>query len=597
METKLINAPLIINLKPWLFGLNTLVFFPLLSLLLWRLGISSMDIAGGMGLVLSIFLSAFFFKGTDFHLTVQRAFELYIILVFSIILTVLYYFRLNFEFVDIHCPTNLLGFVSQLRRGHFPVSFLAFPLFPANYHAGFALITGYLSRWFGIEEYSALRFLSIIAFFYVALGLQFFFLSVRSTWKIIVGILLFFFSFNFPMSLLFPHTPVPDWFKATSVFDYFRSNSWPLADLTLVLMLFYFWQKSLTVKNMLVFACYTLLLAIFNAVIHSLVLVTVIVAVLYEIVYVPTSRKYWFENRGRKLVLLVGLLLLVKILTLIIPSAFMLGEHYRSVKVGYAFLRADYLTNLKCYLFQCGLLPWLSLSVAIPLLIKRKGSPLLRGIALLFIIAFFFPIIFCLKGITIWDNYHKFLLSGYLAGSVLVVISWIKAKGITAHLLTIGVVLTLLISAPSAKNMFDYQTSRYPVPAYDADNNGIIQFLKTQPADTELLPYAKEGYFFCSAYTEVAAASGIFAKDGYCFWFFTLSNRTENGFTHQQNWWKTPESFKQELTQSNNGHLFIIVKQEFIKDFNQELLASHLATAGTWKRIEFKNFILIQPEA
>lgn len=591
------NKYLVINLKPYFTVLNSLVFFPLFALLSWHLGIKSMDLSGAVGLLLSIALSCFLSATLHFECVFPKKFYVYIILILSIILTILYYFRLNFEFVDIHCPTNLLGFVSQMRRGHFPVSFLAFPEFPANYHAGFPIIAGYISRWFCINEYNALRFLSVSIFFAVATAIQCFFLSLSLNKKFILGTLLFFFAFSFPIAYFWPEIMRPYWLKDTSIFDYFRSNSWPLTDLTLILMLFYFWKRKLNTDSMVIFSLYVLLFSVLNATVYSLIVMTTILYLAYDIVFFSESRKYWFNYHAQQLLIFLGLFLLIQTLVKILPSAFMAGDHYRQVSVGLRFFLKDYLIDMKGYVLQCGLLPWLGLIVSLPLLIKKQGTAITRWIAMLFLSAFFFPIIFYLKGITAWDNFHKFLLTSYLAGSVLIYITWIQAKGKQAYFLTLGILFVLIISAPNAWKMFNNETSINPTPAYNASNQDIIDFLKTAPKGMRLIPYAKEGYAFCSSYTEVTAASGTFANDGYCFWFFTLSDSTEADFVHRQNWWKTKETFQNELNKTSDGYHLIIVKKKYLKDFNLTLQIWEPQKKSQIKYQTFKNFILIHKKS
>ena len=70
--------------------------------------------------------------------------QLLYVLITASCTTLLFLLRINWHINDYICPTGLLGLVTQVANGVFPVTFLSFPEFTMNYHQGFIFTAGSL---------------------------------------------------------------------------------------------------------------------------------------------------------------------------------------------------------------------------------------------------------------------------------------------------------------------------------------------------------------------------------------------------------------------------------------------------------------------
>jgi len=572
------------NFKPVIALSATLLLFPLFATVLSGFvpGFSAL-------LALSLFLAVVgacpLYSGRRFLLEVSNADRL-VLLVSPFVLTFVFYLRLNWHLFDLICPTALLNMVSQVARGIFPVSFMSFPEFPANYHQGFVVLSGALSFLGLFSPYEAMHFCYLVCFFLSVVLFQLYaFSSTISRRWVLLLTLGFFFSTSFPSPNLF--TAGKSFIDYLSVFEYISSNSWALGTPLLLLLALYLKQWTYGVKSLLGLALMVLSASTINATLFSALLMTAAVFLAYYAI----EALLWKERRISHLQFSVGFLLILGLwwISRFIVSAFLRGDAYDVVHLEPHFLHPKYVRNMGGYLFLLGPLGLIGLVTALQNF--KKASPYFKAVILFLLVSFGFPVVFKFSDINAWDNLHKFVLLSLIGSGVLLVHKRPILR-VTARTSLCVVSFLFLLTVPSLFDMVSHRFRfiRYPEEKIASANRDLVTWLRTEGRDTVLLPYGEVDLWPCSDLGEIGCAGGNFIRLLY-FEGFLLSKEIERRNRTDSIWWKADETFREKVS-SFQARDYLICRKEKVSELNAHF--SRAFPGAKLERLEFKNFILMR---
>ena len=255
---------------------------------------------------------------------------------------------------DIIWPSTQLGLVSQVARGHFPVSFLSFPDFPANYHQGFLFLSGTLAFWIDISSLLSMKVTIVTLYFYSVILLQAFVIVYSSSkyWWIPPLLLLSSTSMHIDyerIPLIIDEIPfIKD--EIPSISNYYLSTSWPLALNVLIALSFLFFTKKGTLHQIDIFKyLFILSLSTINATAYTICLLTLLLFILRAgwLDFKNQKEIYFNIKNTRAATWKFFPLALLLVAPKFLPSVFLYGDVYASPEIVFRslWINAEYLFN------------------------------------------------------------------------------------------------------------------------------------------------------------------------------------------------------------------------------------------------------------
>ncbi len=525
------------ELRGCLYAITVLLVFQFVASALARAGLS-FSLLLCLSLFFALALCHFLFRRRTFSITTTR-YQIFAFGMSLVLTTVVFYYRLNWHLFDVLYPAGLLNMTQQVASGRFPVSFMSFPEFPANYHQGFVFVSGIVSYLGLLPPESAMRVTYLFCFGLSVILFQLFCLScgrgMRDTSRLT---LLFLFSASFAPGWTYRHSFSHDWHNYLTVFEYLASSSTALAVPLLFLVLLFLRDWTFTMQNVLALALLILISSTVSATLYLLLFcATGFVSAEY---FVRELRKSCSRAAVRQLGVRAGIVIPLALgvlyLPRFVPSVFLRGEPYEVLQLSFRFLLPTYLSSIGEYLRLCGPVVWPGLLVAIFNLRSSEKTDLF--LSCFFLVSFLFPFFFWAEGIGSWDNNHKFCLMSMISACLLLV-SPVRAKSnflIKRHL-GLVIVFCFVVTAPTLINLFVFRLSISDQHAQlGQGEKDLVDWLKKQPLDIVLLPYDVELY-------ELGASAPVFIRNHYSLGFL-LSKKIEREYGANLKWWESESKFK-----------------------------------------------------
>ena len=297
------------------------------------------------------------------------------------------------------------------------------------------------------------------------------------------------------------------------------------------------------------------------------------------------------------------LILGARIPLMIFPSAMTIGEAYEPISASLQLTQADFLQNLWQYLSLTNLLQLASLILALVMLRSRRIHERLTSI--LYIVAFFVPIIVRIENITIWDNHHKsvvlcsflgiFVLANFIASRTDHADHIIRSNFATmlrgsSFFVLVGA--TLIMSLPAAYNLVqsrtifgeDFSLERNYLMPVDRD---LAAYLNAQVEQVMLWPFPSAG--LCGAlahsisHTSVSVA-GLYSP------MFLLAEHLEQRVKDEANWYQEhPSKF---LSKFKNKTNWVVVGSEYLIEFHETMEKEGVSRAFIYASEHFHLFTL-----
>lgn len=242
-------------------------------------------------------------------------------LLFVAIATFLFVLRINWGIFDFICPTGILGITHQISEGKFPATYPSFPEVTMNYHQGFLFIVGTFSYLLEEPPVLVLKIAFIISFILIAIsliGLFLIHLEKYYMWPLVLFIFISSVSPKYVVDLSL--------YNFVNVFEYIISNSWPLALLGIILILFMTSMNSRQSFLHPVILLIILTLSIVNATVFSLLVMTMGILIARGALQIK-SKKYLIKSSIYLLCLGI-----MYVIPNYLPSAFLIGENYEIVQ-------------------------------------------------------------------------------------------------------------------------------------------------------------------------------------------------------------------------------------------------------------------------
>lgn len=493
-----------INLKFLFFFLYLFIFaqffacfFSILNLSLSILTFGSFCFA----LAVSLFIS----KDQNFYIYLSK-FKIVLIFSFAILATFLFCLRLNYGIFDLFCPTYLLQMVTQVSRGNFPVSFMSYPNFAANYHQGFIYLSGVVSYFMGISPFWAIKGTLVFLFFVIMILLQLLALKFNNKY-FFLPVLLTIFSTSATLTW---YKVEMNWWVYLSVFEYIGSNSWPLSIIVLLLLVFYLDNNfdTLNFRKISVIMALMLATSTINATVFSVLLISFIGCVFINIL--SDIKAKIFKNNLLIYAYIIFLILILYFIPRFFVSAFLVGQHYDSTHLALRILDGDYFNQIKGYIKLTGPIILAGLVGSFFSVKKLKEKPVIKLLVIFLLSSFVFPIIFKFNNIEYWDNFHKFIIINIFISIIIITMLLPILDSSKNHFIWFLVIISMLCGIPAVYNLFVYRTSfnffNYSTPANNIKD--VVHFLNTQSGKIEIYSFGKNNCFIDDSFTTVGSYAG-----------------------------------------------------------------------------------------
>ncbi len=534
-----------INVFPLIFTSLTVGIIPLGASVFSNTALTSRTVFF-VSILMSAICACLMLRKKNFKYYVDKK-RLIISIVCIITATVLFAIRINGGYMDEFCPTYIRALVMQVSLGRFPVSFISFPEFIANYHQGFVYLSGMLSYWTHMPPSYAVVATSIACFFLVVSMVQLFFLKINTRhWYVALPI------FVFLTSASVPWLPELGWYNYVSVFEYFASNSFPLAWVLVLVMIWTVYGGALDTRKILTIVFLIVSLSVINASVYSVLLLAFGWSLLSHL---RTNRGVWSR---KQFCMYAGLYFCVMgilyILPQYLPSAFLKGEFYDSPHLSFRFTGTpvewwEQIKVIAFYLRLTGTLPMFGVVVAL-LYIRKSRIFLFRFLSYVLVISFLFPILFKFSNINIWDNIHKFAIISMFMSIILVSLFLSQVTNRIIRKLTwCAIGLSLLLSIPSGYDMFRHRISADfgKQGMTDERYQDISDFLKQQKSnEIVMIPFGENVMCSEGDFGLIAGYSGAFVRNSYAM-NFLLSEKVERAYVENEYWWKDDSTFESVL--------------------------------------------------
>lgn len=535
------------------------------------------------------FVTSFLFVKDEIILIFISKIKLLLIFTFSILATFFFTIRLNWGILDLLCPTYLLHMVTQVSDGHFPISFISFPEFNANYHQGFVYLSGIFSYITHISPFLSIKIVLISLFFLITLLGQFF--AIYSGNKFFV----------FPIILwLFSTSGTLTWFRGLNyyhylhIFEYFGSNSWPISILILFVLLFFLnTSNSLFLKRMAGLFVLVLASSTANATVFSILIITFALYLLTSFIF-----EINFNNVYHKLRIFLPLftiLISIYFLPKFLPSAFLVGRQYDSVKLSLRFLGDDYFKDVFGYLKLTGpiIIPgFLSMFFVIN---KLSEKPTLKFMSLLMNVNFFFPLIIKMDNVVSWDNFHKFIVLNLFIHSIYIITTFSILTNLQKKIIIFLCVIVSFLGIPATYDLFVRRTSFsfFSNIAPSNNINDVVLWLSEKEKNDgmiQLIPFGKNEVCSFDGFSAIGSYSGVFVKNSYeGSGSFLLSQKIEDDYSKDINWWDDALLFEKKLNNLDNNEYIILY------NYNEKILLNKIDNynnfANKAKEIKIGRFI------
>ena len=560
------------------------VLFPVFFLVLVQFFAAALSIFGlpfALLLILSSVISLISAKMMTDSIThvISWKQSLYMLVAASLT-TLLFLLRINWHINDYICPTGLLGLVTQVADGTFPVSFLSFPEFPMNYHQGFIFVAGSLSYIFSILPSIAIKITYGILFFLVNITAMLYLLSVRNKYYVLI-----------PLLFVGISSFSTKWFLDISFYNYINifeqgvSNSWPLSFLLILLFLFMIEHYTASVRKILQVSLLILASATINATVFSILILSILIIFLHQKYYARTFNATYLPTY-------ISAAILIWLIPHFIPSAFLHGIMYDTPQYGIRILETPlfkYCKHMVRYLLLSGPIALLGLWLAYCSL-KRKNADVLTVLSAMLCVSFFFPVIFIFKNIDMWDNLHKFATANMFISILLALL--FLAKPAFTRKITFALVLCVLLSLPATYDFmryrlsFDFSNHVYP----DEQIADVVSLL--QSSDTKvLIPFENDDGGKCEeyGYSAIAQHAGITLR--YSYFSNFLLDETFEAETDKAQHWAQDAQLRNEILENLQDDEFLLIKKEYGDEFHTRITTNEHQSKNR-SIIEFNNYLL-----
>ena len=512
--------------------------------------------------------------------------QVLVVLILSIALTSLFILRLNYEIFDFTCLTGLLGLITQVTEGHFPVSYHSFPDLTMNYHQGFIFLTGIFTILFQVPIAAATKIVLASLFFFLNLAITLYFIGTQNRFYYLPPMLfLLIASVSSPFHNLFGIAALP----SVSIFEFSNSSSWPLGLLTVIVLLFIGKTYKQSPKHLFLVCLLILSIATINATLFQLIFIS---SILIAAVSIVSAYRNGNTLNGQTLLLFLAAAMLLLLIPKVIPSAMMLGDSYGSPQLQFNFFAYSlqyFFYETVQYFFLTGPLPIIVL-IATPFVLLRTSSTYVK-LYILLLVTLLFPVVFSVKNMYSWNAVHKFaLLSIFL--SIILAVAILGNLRKFKSLFKLTILFSAIVSFTTV-----YQISLHYVSldfySYNKPSESmrdVVLYLKDHPS--LLIPFNNQPNVFCdlTGYAAVAQYSGNFIRDAYNVGFL-LNEDVEAQYTTNASWANFNKKSQAVHAELQNGATLIVEKN--LLDPDTLLLIEREIPAN---KKEFSHYILYRTE-
>jgi hypothetical protein len=572
------------NVRILLYPIAFLLFYQFAGSTL-GLFISNFNVLIAFCSIFSILVSFFLFRKSEINICISSR-QLILALLFVAIATFLFVLRINWGIFDFICPTGILGITHQISEGKFPATYPSFPEVTMNYHQGFLFIVGTFS--YLLEEPPALvlKIAFIISFILIAIsliGLFLIHLEKYYMWPLVLFIFISSVSPKYVVDLSL--------YNFVNVFEYIISNSWPLALLGIILILFMSSMNSRQSFLHPVILLIILTLSTVNATVFSLLVMTMGILIARGALQIK-SKKYLIKSSIYLLCLGI-----MYVIPKYLPSAFLIGENYEIVQAKFKWAEigsVKYLKSTAQYFLLSNPITFIGLFICVKNL-KAKVNQNEIFLSFFLIVTFCFPLIIYIPNIAAWDNIHKFAILNIFL-SILLIGYKIKADNKNQKLILAGTFFSLVCSIPADIDLFQNRSSMhfYHLIGPNDFSKDIVTYLIQEKEKKKLFGFRHDAEQKCSedGFSSIAQYAGIPYANGYFPEVFLLSSKLEKKYLMTNEWWKSNNSFASQIISLKPGE-FILMKNndrvEFVAKLNSAMIEFHPK-----QLIEFKNFSLFK---
>ncbi len=576
------------------------LIFPVVLLCIFQfftISLSTTDISFTANVLLSFFLAAGLAHAISLEFSRKMScsvHQLTLILTISASMAFLMLLKVNSGIPDVYCPTGILGLVTQVAEGHFPVSFQSFPEFTMNYHQGFVLIAGLLVLLFKLPVVVVLKMLFAALYFLICIGVMLFLLKNKNPYYFLPPFLFLFIASG--GGLLFSYFGLTE-LTQLSVFEFSSNNSWPLA-LLLINAGFFIFNEFKNRPLQIIYAALLLLsLSTINALAFQTILYSFSISISLYVAYLIIKGQ---SLTGKNLLLTYLLIVLISLIPKFIPSAFMIGALYSSPEIATRFLSPEtgsYLNDIVRYVI---LLNPFALFALVSLTFTVRKNSLFES--LLFIILAFsviFPVVFKFSNIIDWDMLQKFSFLSMFFAAIVVTIqmaNYPKYKFIFVFCMFVSVAF----GSQTIHELFTFRTSMDFTSAIEPDEDArdVVGYLSKNRTvlipfmyRNTILPWDKKQVVHCNPdinYSAVAQYSGNYIRYTYDT-NFLLNERFEQVYFKNSLWNDLELKSKDVATEMQSGAT-LIVDKKLLDPITQKKLEGVLQA----EKIEFERYILYQ---
>ena len=519
-------------------------------------------------------------------------FPAFVFIVFAYVLSI----KLAWGVFDTACPTYALNMIHQIVDYGYPASFPGVPQVAENYHQGTFWIASLGVKAFHLEPLESLSWLIwIVSSFTIFITLWFGSKLINPSLAALV-VFTAYYSASPPNGISLPFQLIKeqlDWYSYISLFEYQISTSWPIALLLILLAILLYYKRP---PGSILPLAPLFVLPYFNATAFTVAWLTCFVIAIggfpsTQMVNRKGGLNSWLTLNVKKLTQLVYLgvaLLLALLAPRYFISAFTISPDYEPASIGLRFLQPRFGQALLKYASLMSIFSWLSIIPAIRLA-KQKDS-YRKFVSYGFLISFLFPIIFWIKSVDQWDNFHKFvLLTSFF--SIFVWFFYLSSTYFSRKTLLMYCSISLLLSVPAIFNM---ATSRMalgrPWAQFELASSPdakLIQYLNAKTSKVMLAPLKKED--LCSGLSSVLTY-GPFSAVGYYFNNFLLSKEIEEGVAQDSKW---QENGPQELLKKFPNHELVFIAPKELKGELRETLDKALPFKAKNEK-DFESYSVIE---
>jgi hypothetical protein len=540
--------------------------------------IPSLIISVGIGFFLSIYFVAEFQEKIDLTLR-----ELIILLVVSMIVTFVFLLRMNWGVIDFICTTGLLGLVSRVAGGEFPLTYMSFPDIVMNYHQGTILLMSVVTAATKLPVAMAIKATLSGLFFLLNVSISLWLLQERSRLYFLPSLL---FILIGSADSVFYRLISDTVFTPIRIIEWGSSNSWPLTFLLIIAFLFIAKKYDNSKKHLLIVCLITLSLSTINALAFQLLLISF--AILFALYLGYSWRKSKPIPIRQVNLTLLALLALITI-PKHIPGALLTGGLFSQPQIELGFLALPFMSyaeGIGRYVLLASVLPPLTL-----LAVFLSRPKIARQHALLYVllfVSFLFPLLFVFKNVVEWEMLHKCALIAIFTSTVVVSLllsTKTKLRWVLLVIVTTSVLMSILDTRYFLLEKISLDFSSFNHPPTDISD--VVEFLSKH--NTTLTPYNNDQGVYCyddEEYSSIAQWSGNNLKDAYKI-NFLLNEQFEAEYLEKASWKNFEAKTMSAKKDLDNGET-LIVRNSLLDSKSQALLEEVIRG----EKKEFLNYTL-----